>query len=84
MVAASPAVVHLWTVKLRWRFGRANRGMPAHIESARSYLKACGLRPAFFERTAWDLAFATQSLVYIDADLVGVRSADAGVRSLLP
>jgi hypothetical protein len=28
-----------------------------------------GLQPAFFEHTAWDLALATQSLAYIDADL---------------
>jgi hypothetical protein len=28
-----------------------------------------GLQPAFFEHTAWDLAIATQSLAYIDAEL---------------
>ena len=28
-----------------------------------------GLGPVFFEQTAWDLALATQSLAYIDADL---------------
>ena len=28
-----------------------------------------GLQPLFFQRTAWDLALATQSLTYIDSDL---------------
>ena len=28
-----------------------------------------GIQPAFFKRTAWELALATQSLSYVDADL---------------
>jgi hypothetical protein len=40
-------------------------------ESARAAvsLEFAGLKPPFFDRTAWDLAIATQSLAYIDADL---------------
>jgi hypothetical protein len=32
-------------------------------------LKIEGVRPAFFEDAAWDLAVTTQSLTYLDADL---------------
>jgi hypothetical protein len=28
-----------------------------------------GIQPVFFERTAWDLAIATQSLAYVESDL---------------
>ena len=28
-----------------------------------------GLQPVFFQRSAWELALATQSLAYIDSDL---------------
>jgi hypothetical protein len=32
-------------------------------------VRIVGLQPVFFERTAWDLAMATQSLAHIDQDL---------------
>ena len=32
-------------------------------------VRIAGLQPVFFERTAWDLAMATQSLAHIDQDL---------------
>ena len=32
-------------------------------------VRLAGLQPVFFERTAWDLAMATQSLAHIDQDL---------------
>jgi hypothetical protein len=35
----------------------------------RSDVGISGLRPAFFEHTAWDLAVATQALTYVDSDL---------------
>ena len=41
---------------------------PAEARDA-TIVKFTGLRPPFFERTAWDLALATQSLAYIDANL---------------
>jgi hypothetical protein len=38
-------------------------------ESARRSVHIKGVQPAFVDRTAWDLALATQSLAYIDSDL---------------
>jgi len=35
----------------------------------RDQLQITGIQPAFLEHTAWDLALATQSLVYIDPQL---------------
>ena len=37
--------------------------------------------PAFLDRTAWDLALATQSITYIDADLAYALSAIYNVQS---
>lgn len=37
-------------------------------------LKFSGLQPPSFERTAWDLAIATQSLTHIDPDVAFERS----------
>ena len=34
-----------------------------------SIVKFEGIQPPFFERTAWDLALATESLAFIDAEL---------------
>ena len=39
-----------------------------------------GVQPAFFERTAWDLALATQSLTYIESDLAFALSRVYGVQ----
>ena len=36
---------------------------------SRDTVRIRGLRPVFFEHTAWDLALATQSLPHIDSDL---------------
>lgn len=37
-------------------------------------LEFSGIRPPFLERTAWDLALATQSLAYLDTDLAFLLS----------
>lgn len=42
---------------------------PAPAARDRKAFPLRGLQPASFERTAWDLALATQSLTYIDADV---------------
>jgi len=41
-----------------------------------------GLKPPNFERTAWELALATQSLAYIDADLAFALSRVYSFQSL--
>jgi hypothetical protein len=42
-----------------------------------------GIRPPFFEHTAWDLALATQSLANIDADLAFMLSRLYNYQSLV-
>jgi hypothetical protein len=39
-----------------------------------------GLQPVFFERTAWDLALATQSLAHIDSQLAFALSRTYGLQ----
>jgi hypothetical protein len=41
-----------------------------------------GLRPVFFEQTAWDLAIATQSLTHIDSELAFRLSRIYGLQQL--
>jgi hypothetical protein len=64
----------------------------ALLASLRTYLAAdpkarklegvriLGLQPVFFERTAWDLALATQSLAHIDSQLAFALSRTYGLQ----
>ena len=45
-------------------------------------VKFAGIRPPFFERTAWDLAIATQSLTFVDAELAFALSRTYGFQNL--
>ncbi len=53
-------------------FSDLNRYLNANTstERAAASVHMTGLQPIFFEHTAWDVAAATQSLAYIDTDLV--------------
>ena len=59
--------------------------LDAHGGGKHSILKVAvedkSANPAFLDRTAWDLALATQSLTYIDADLAYALSAIYNVQS---
>ena len=61
------AAVKDYHVTMRERIDKYLAATGQERESLRVHLQ--GIRPAFPERTAWELALATQSLVYIDEHL---------------